>query len=47
LADALATALVVSGRDGAVWFSKPELAEYSAWVIDRNEDTTWEIVRDK
>jgi thiamine biosynthesis lipoprotein len=47
LADALATALVVSGRDGAVWFSKPELAEYSAWVIDRNEDTSWEIVRDK
>ena len=46
LADALATALVVSGRDGASWFSKPELAEYSTWVIDRNEDTSWEIVRD-
>ena len=44
LADALATALVVSGRDGAAWFAKPELAEYKAWVIDRNEDIAWEIL---
>ena len=46
LADALATALVVSGRDGAVWFAKPELAEYKAWVIDRNEDIAWEVSKD-
>ena len=43
LADALATALVVTGRDGAGIFMKPELAEYKVWVIDRNEDTAWTI----
>lgn len=43
LADALATALMVEGRAGAVWFSQPELAEYSAWVIDRYGDVAWSI----
>jgi len=43
LADALATALVVTGRDGAGIFMKPELAEYKVWVIDRNQDTAWTI----
>lgn len=43
LADALATALMVEGRDGAIWFSQPELAEYSAWVIDRHSDVAWSI----
>ena len=43
IADALATALMVDGRDGAVWFTTPELAEYSAWVIDRHEDVAWSI----
>ena len=43
LADALATALVVTGRDGAILFSKPELSDYKVWVIDRNEDTAWTI----
>ena len=43
LADALATALVVTGRDGAGMFTKPELAEYKVWVIDRSEDTAWTI----
>jgi thiamine biosynthesis lipoprotein len=41
LADALATALVVAGRDGAHWFV--DLAEYSAWVVDRHGDQTWAI----
>ena len=41
LADALATALVVAGRDGAYLFSKPELADYNCWVIDRHEDISW------
>jgi thiamine biosynthesis lipoprotein len=41
LADALATALIVSGRDGAHWFV--DLAEYSAWVVDRHGDQTWAI----
>ena len=44
-ADALATALVVAGRDGASWFSKKELENYSCWVIDRHQDLTWEIIR--
>jgi thiamine biosynthesis lipoprotein len=43
LCDALATALVVMGRDGAALFTKPELAAYKVWVIDRNEDTAWTI----
>ena len=43
LADALATALVVTGREGAGIFMKPELAEYKVWVIDRNQDTAWTI----
>lgn len=43
LADALATALVVTGRDGAGIFTKPELADYKVWVIDRNQDTAWTI----
>ena len=45
VADALATALVVAGRDGATWFSKIELQTYSCWVVDRHTDTTWEILR--
>ena len=43
IADALATALMVAGRDGAVWFTTPELSEYSAWVIDRHENVAWSI----
>lgn len=43
LADALATALMVDGRDGAGWFAYPDLTEYSAWVIDRNESVAWSI----
>ena len=38
LTDALATALIVSGQDGAVWFSQPELEGYQVWVIDRHEN---------
>ena len=45
LADALATALVVAGRDGASWFSKKDLENYSCWVVDRHQDLTWEIIR--
>lgn len=43
LTDALATALMVEGRDGAVWFSNPDLVEYSAWVVDRHEDVAWSV----
>ena len=43
LTDALATALMVEGRDGAVWFSQPELSAYSAWVIDRYGSVAWSV----
>ena len=43
LTDALATALMVEGRDGAIWFSHPDLADYSAWVVDRHEDVAWSV----
>jgi thiamine biosynthesis lipoprotein len=43
IADALATALMVAGRDGGVWFTTSELSDYSAWVIDRHENVAWSI----
>lgn len=43
LTDALATALMVAGRDGAPWFLRPELADYGCWVVNRHEETTWSI----
>jgi thiamine biosynthesis lipoprotein len=43
LTDALATALMVAGEDGAGWFSQPELAHYSAWVIDRHSGGAWGV----
>ena len=39
----LATALMVAGEDGAGWFGQPELAEYSAWVIDRHSGGAWGV----
>ena len=41
LADALATAMVVAGREGAYLFLKPELEAYNCWVIDRHGDVAW------
>ncbi len=41
LADALATAMVVAGREGAYLFMKPELEAYNCWVIDRHGDMAW------
>ena len=43
LADALATALMVSGDDGANWFGREELQDYSAWVIDRHDGGAWGV----
>jgi len=43
LCDALATALMVAGKDGAKWFALPELASYSAWVVNRNENRAWSV----
>ena len=41
LCDALATALMVDGRDAQGWMGRPELAEYSFWVINRDGETVW------
>ena len=43
LCDALATALMVAGEDGAKYFTQPELASYKVFAVDRHEQTTWEI----
>lgn len=43
LSDALATALMVSGDDGAQFFGREELSEYSAWVIDRHSGGAWGV----
>jgi thiamine biosynthesis lipoprotein len=41
LCDALATALMVDGRDAQRWMGRPVLAEYSFWVINRDDETAW------
>ena len=43
IADALATALIVSGQDGAKIFSHPEAKDYHCFVIDRGSDQSWSI----
>ena len=43
LADALATALMVTGDGGANLFCQAELAEYSAWCIDRHDGGAWGV----
>ena len=43
ITDAMATALMVTGDDGAKFFTQPELAGYSAWCIDRHEDSAWGV----
>lgn len=43
LADAMATALMVLGDRGAGLFARPELAQYSAWCIDRHDTGAWGV----
>jgi FAD:protein FMN transferase len=43
LCDALATAVMVAGKDSAIWFSQSELSEYRPWVIERHENLSWSI----
>lgn len=43
LTDAMATALMVTGDDGAQLFGQPELAQYSAWCIDRGDSGAWGV----
>jgi hypothetical protein len=35
--------MILAGKDGAKWFGLPELASYSAWVVNRNENTAWSV----
>ncbi len=43
MAEALATALVVLGKDGAALFERAEFADYWAFVIDRHSNTSWSV----
>lgn len=43
LADALATALMVAGDEGAQFFGQVELDKYSAWCVDRHEGSAWGV----
>jgi thiamine biosynthesis lipoprotein len=43
LADAMATALMVTGDEGANLFGQDELAQYSAWCIDRHDGGAWGV----
>ena len=43
LCDALATALMVAGEDGAKYFTQPELEGYQVFVVDRYENSSWSI----
>jgi thiamine biosynthesis lipoprotein len=43
LCDALATALMIAGEDGAKYFAQPELEGYQVFVVDRYENTSWSI----
>jgi thiamine biosynthesis lipoprotein len=41
IADALATALMVDGREAQKWMGREELSEYSYWVLNRDDETAW------
>ena len=41
ICDALATALMVDGRDSAQWIGNPELSEYTFWAINRHDESAW------
>ena len=43
LCDAMATAVMVGGQDGAQWFGQSELAGYQVFAVDRHEQSTWSI----
>jgi len=33
----------VAGADGASWVAQSELKDYSAYVIDRHDETAWTV----
>lgn len=40
-ADALATAIMVDGRDSVLWLGDPAFSNYSFWAVDRYGDGAW------
>jgi len=45
VADALATALVVDGRDAVNWMGDEEFKNYSFWAVDKSGDRAWSYAR--
>jgi len=43
LCDAMATAVMVGGRDSVSWFGHNELLGYQLFGVNRHDDTAWEI----
>jgi thiamine biosynthesis lipoprotein len=43
LCDAMATAVMVAGQDGAEWFGQPELVGYQVFAVTRHEQSAWSI----
>ncbi len=41
VADALATALIVDGRDSVNWIGNHEFQNYIFWAVDKDGDRTW------
>lgn len=41
VADALATALIVDGRDSVNWLGVEEFRAYSFWAVDKSGDLAW------
>mgnify|MGYP003343427865 FL=1 len=41
IADALATALIVDGRDAITWLADPTLRNYQFWAVDKYGDSAW------
>lgn len=43
IADALATALIVDGRDAVNWIGAEEFRNYSFWAVDKSGDGAWSL----
>ena len=43
LCDAMATAVMVAGRESVKWFGQPELTDYQLFGVDRHEQIGWSI----
>jgi hypothetical protein len=41
IAVALATALVVDGRDAVNWIGNEEFTNYTFWAVDKSGDGAW------